>query len=158
MESSTPRRDVMGLVLILLGILILLKNLGIGLGPGEIWPWFIVLFGIAFGALFVADRSQYMLLMPAATLVVAGIIFAACTAFGWTLMGELWPMLIMAPGIGFLAMNHFGPGGTSLLVPGLGLVIGGIFMLVRQSPWWRHWPLLLVMLGLGLLIREFRRS
>ncbi len=156
-RSETPQRDITGMVLIIVGVLLLLRNLGVGLGMGEIWPWFIVLFGLAFGAMFLADRSQYFLLMPTTILVMAGVVFGICSAFQWSLMGELWPLLVIAPGIGFLSMSYFGPKGTSFMLPGIGLLSGGVIILVRQSAWWRFWPLLLVAAGLGIVIRELRR-
>jgi len=158
MESTeASKRDIMGVVLILVGVLLLMRNLGAGLGIGELWPWFIILCGLAFWAMFLSDRSQYVLLMPASILVVAGILFEVCTLAGWGLMSSLWPALVMAPGIGFAAMWLFGPAGTSLLAPGIGLLALGAAALLKQSPWWRFWPVLLVVGGILILFREFRR-
>ncbi len=158
MESTeASKRDIMGVVLILVGILLLMRNLGAGLGIGELWPWFIILFGLAFWAMFLSDRSQHALLMPASILIVTGIIFEICTLAGWGLMSRLWPALVMAPGIGFVTMSFYGPAGTSLLAPGVGLLVLGAAALLKQSSWWRFWPILLIVGGVFLLFREFRR-
>ena len=155
--TGAPKRDIMGVVLVLVGVLLLMRNLGAGVSIGEIWPWFIVLFGLAFWAMFLVDRSQHALLMPASILIVAGVVFELCTMFGWGLMSRLWPLLVVAPGIGFLAMYFLGPGGHASLLPGVGLLILGVFTLFKQTPWWRFWPVLLIMVGASLLIRELSR-
>ena len=149
-ENTTPQRDIVGLVLIIIGILLLLRNLGVQLGIGEIWPWFIVLFGIAFTAMYFSDKSQYVLLMPAFILIITGLVFAMCTIFGWQYMGKLWPLLIMSPGFGFIAMARFGQKGTALLWPGVGLIAGASIILILQSPWSRFWPWVLIVSGIFL--------
>lgn len=157
-KARTPKRDVMGAVLIIIGVLLLLRNVGGGFGVGEIWPWFIVLFGLALLAMFVSDRSQHGLLMPATILIVTGLVFEACVLGGWRLMASLWPALIIAPGIGFLAMYILGPGGGVFLMPGIGLVLLGGVVLLRQSAFWRYWPVLLIGGGISLVARSLRRT
>jgi hypothetical protein len=156
-DGGAPKRDIMGFVLILVGALLLMRNLGAAVGIGELWPLFMILFGIAFWAMFLSDRSLHALLMPASILFVTGIVFELCTLLGWSLMSTLWPFLIVAPGIGFLSMYLFGPGGHAFLLPGCGLVALGVLTLFRQSPWWRYWPVILIISGVSLIVRELRR-
>ncbi len=156
MNRRTPKGDVMGLALIVVGSLLLLRNLGGGFGLTQIWPWFIIVFGLAFLAMFLSDRSQYVLLMPSALLITAGLVFEACVLFGWGLMSVLWPALVIAPGIGFLAMYVLGPGGSLFLLPGIGLVLLGGVVVLRQSAFWRYWPVALVGTGIWLIARSLR--
>jgi len=155
-SARTPKRDIMGLVLMIVGGLLLLRNLGSGFGVGEIWPWFIILFGLALFAMFASDRSQYVLLMPASILIVTGLVFEACVLLGWSLMGVLWPALVIAPGLGFLAMYVVGPGGGMFLLPGIGLLLLGVIVLVRHSALWRYWPVALIGGGVYLIARSLR--
>lgn len=156
-HAHTPKRDVMGVVLILVGVLLLMRNLGAGFGLVEIWPWFIMLFGVALLAMFISDRAQYVLLMPAAILVLGGVVFELCVLFGWSLMGALWPILVIAPGMGFMAMYLLGPGGSTFLLPGAGLTFLGIVMLLRQTGIWKYWPIALISAGFALVIKSLRR-
>jgi hypothetical protein len=156
-NTGAPKRDIMGFVLILVGALLLMRNLGAAIGIGELWPWFMILFGLAFWAMFLSDRSLHALLMPASILFVAGIVFELCTLLGWNLMSTLWPLLIVAPGIGFLSMYFFGPGGHAFLLPGCGLVSLAVITVFRQSPWWRFWPVVLIIGGVSLIARELQR-
>ncbi|MCU0611469.1 MAG: hypothetical protein MUE60_06730 [Candidatus Eisenbacteria bacterium] len=154
----TPKRDIMGVVLMIVGVMLLLRNFGAGFGLGELWPWFIILFGLALLAMVVSDRSQYVLLMPASILIVAGGVFEACVQMGWSLMGTLWPALVISPGLGFLAMYIVGPGGGMFLLPGIGLVLLGAVVLLRQSAFWRYWPVVLIGGGIYLVARSLRRT
>lgn len=159
MEHETPRTpkgDIMGSVLMVVGGLLLFRNIT-GVGLGEIWPLFIILFGLTFLVTFAMDRTQWPLLMPGSVLLAAGLVFLACVAWGWHLIGVLWPALVVAPGLGFLAMYVVGSGGGMALLAGTGLVVLGAVAMLRQSAFWKYWPVVLIGGGLALLARSVRK-
>ena len=67
--------------------------------------------------------------MPAAVLTIVGLLFLYCELDGWWRMQDLWPVFILAPGVGFILMFLFGSPDRGVLVPGtLLLVIGIVFL------------------------------
>ena len=107
---ETPQRSLVpGIILIALGLLFLIPRL-LNVHLGELWPLLIFGGGIGFYVGFIHDRSNYGLLMPGTILSVIGLLFLYCTFEGWYMMETLWPIFIIAPGVGFVLMYLFGQG------------------------------------------------
>jgi hypothetical protein len=101
----------------------------------------------------VRDRKNFGLFMPGSVLTVTGILFFICTFTGWGQMEELWPLFIMAPGIGFVMMYAFGKHERGLLIPA-GILIGlGLIFLADSFHNEFLWPIVLILVGLLFLLR-----
>lgn len=146
------RSLVPGLFLITIGAIILAANLS-WFSILDFWPLLVILTGLFFFALWLRERENYGLLMPAAVVTIIGFLFLYCQGNGWWYMSDLWPIFIIAPGIGFFLMYIFGEQEGGLLVPGsILLVIGTLFLSIHDwSGWW--WPILLILIGAVLLFR-----
>ncbi len=145
-----------GITLIVLGILFLLPNVT-PLRWHAMWPLFVLGSGVWFFALFAADRQKYGLLMPAAVVTTVGSLLLYCSLTGWSSMEDLWPLFIMAPGLGFLLMYLFGKKEPGLLVPAGVLILFSLFFLVRFSFEEFFVPIVLIGIGVLLLLRGRKR-
>jgi hypothetical protein len=141
-----------GIILILLGTFFLIANAA-DLRLESYWPIFVLGPGLAFFYMFTRDRKNYGLLMPATILTVIGILFFVCEFSGWRWMDRLWPLFMMAPGLGFIMMYLFGKRERGLLIPaGILTALGLIFLLqINESGY--LWPAVLIALGLLILLK-----
>jgi hypothetical protein len=140
-----------GLLLIAVGGLLLLSNLGF-LDIFGFWPLLIVVVGLAFFLMWVKDRGNYGLLMPFAVLTITGLLFLYCEYEGWWRMQDLWPVFVLAPGVGFILMYALGEKDKGLLVPGtILLATGTVFLSLNRwsGPWW---PVILILAGIIILL------
>lgn len=144
-------------MLIVLGIIFLLPNFT-SWRFDELWPLLILAVGITFLVGFLGNRGNYGLLMPATILIVVGFLFLYAESYGWGHMAELWPIFMIAPGIGFFMMYFFGKKEKGLLIPA-SIVTGiGLIFLFGQSEYGYLWPVILIIIGLVLLLNVKPRS
>jgi hypothetical protein len=145
-------RNPAAYLLIIAGVLLLAANFGL-FSLVRFWPLLVVAAGVVFFGLWVVDRQNYGILMPAAVLIVVGFLFLYCELSGWWRMQDLWPVFILAPGMGFLLMFLLGTPDRGVLVPGTLLLVIGIVFLSANRWAGRWWPLVLIAAGLLVLIR-----
>jgi len=125
---------LVGTVLIIIGGVVLLENLGIlnklfGITSlwqlvGRGWPsLFLILPGIILHYLFFSGRNRDAgLLVPGGILLVLGIVFQINMLFGgWHI---LWPGYILAVAVGLFELYYFGTRDRGLLIP-VG-ILGGL--------------------------------
>jgi hypothetical protein len=143
-----------GVFLIVVGILFLVGNISRA-GMEVIWPAFILAVGLAFLVRYFLDRKNTGSLMPAAILIVIGLLFLYCTVFGWWHMEDLWPLFIMAPGVGFVAMYFGGQKDNGLLIPATILIALGMIFLFVNSGLRNFWPVLLILAGILIITFQF---
>lgn len=152
---------ITGIILIGLGVLFLADNFDwISFRWANLWPFLLIIGGILFWLAWFGNRREYGLLMPGTILIVYGLLFWYCTAYGWWHMGEdnLWAFFMIGPGLGFVFMYLLGNKERGLLVPaGILIGIGSIFL---SGP---HnlrlvWPLALIAIGVYLLFKHRREQ
>jgi len=146
------RNFIPGLLLIVLGAIFLAGNLG-AFEFWEYWPVIIILLGVAFFGIWLRERPNYGLLMPASVLTITGILFLYCQINGWYYLEDLWPVFMLAPGVGFFLMYFFGEQEGGLLIPGSTLMVLGLLFMSgnRWVGYW--WPVILIVIGVLLLLR-----
>ena len=146
---------VIGVGLVILGILFLSENFGyIEFDFQNVWPVFVILAGAGFWIGYYQDRKNYGLLMPGTILIIYGLLFFYCSAQGWYLMTDLWPIFILGPGIGFFMMYLMGEQEKSMLIPASILSGIAILFLISHSGFWRYWPVALIIVGIVLMLRN----
>ncbi len=142
---------VWGFFLVVLGIVFLISNLS-HVGMEKMWPVFPLAIGLAFIAGYFYEKKNYGLLMPGTILLVISALFFYCIIAGWWRMETLWPVFILAPGFGFLAMYLGGEKEQGLLIPAAILTaIGAVFLFVRVGLG-DYWPMFLVLAGVLLIL------
>ncbi len=149
------RSLVWGILLIIIGFLFLLSNLGwFEFDWGDIWPLVIIIGGIMFWIGWLANRKEYGLLMPGTILLVYGCMFQYSVLNGWYYMDIFWPGFLLGPGLGFLFMYLLGNHEKGLLIPG-GILIGLAVLFWSGQDFSRlFWPLLIIGVGVYLLFKS----
>ncbi len=164
----------LALVLILLGVYLLLSQLGIGVpGWDEIWPVLPLAGGLALlgGYIFGERRDPgRVFLGTAATLVGLVFFFVTLGPMEYGDLGTWWPVFVLIGSVAFLALwvaTRFRDWGAFFMAL-VALVVGGAGLAVTLQllgPQTREllprlWPVLLILLGLMALLRALfgRRS
>lgn len=160
-----------GLVLIALGLWFLAGTLGMPLPAlGDLWPIFPLGFGLAMlSQYFMQGRQEPGLVFAGVSATLIGALFFAITLgpLEWSDLGRLWPLFVLIGGLAFLAQWLAQPNERGLLVPALlGLLVGGVAILFTLNLLGtaagqlaaKLWPVILIVLGLGLLGSYFLRG
>lgn len=173
MTDNTERSSVnliIGAVLIGLGLLFLLVQLpGVQLGR-YMWPFFIIVPGLAFFvAMVVAGRNAGPLAIPGSIVTTVGLILLVQNATDhWESWAYTWALIPTAAGVGMIisGMWSFRPDLVTQgrRTAGIGLVMFLAFTAffellifggyIGYMQW--LWPVLLIVLGLFLLLRRSR--
>ncbi|MDD4796470.1 MAG: hypothetical protein PHO66_01715 [Eubacteriales bacterium] len=154
---------VWGVLLIALGVLLVLSQLGMLDITGRMIPalGFLAL-ALAFHlAFFLSGRRSAGLLVPGGILLVYGGLFLFCALQGYQWMQKLWPLYILGPALGLFEMYAFSGGRTGSMIPVFILTaIGGAFLLgsVTDLSGYVVIGAALMILGLVLFFGAFRRS
>jgi hypothetical protein len=158
------------LFLILLGAWLLAQNLGVALPNwNAAWPGLLVFFGLAFLLqYFLGGRRDSGLVFVGVAAALVGAFFFAFTLgyYRWDDMSRYWPVFVLIGSAAFFGQWLAQPRDRGLLVPAfLALIVGGVALpitLQAVNPALaqvviKFWPLVLVLLGLGLLLSVFQR-
>jgi hypothetical protein len=149
-----------GGLLIVIGALLLAANLNLlEIEWKNLWPLFFFVGAAVNLSIFLTDRRNFGVLMPATILTIYGALFQYCALTSWHDMSELWPTFILGPGVGLLMMYLFGKRDRGLLIPASILIgISAIFFLAfgprPLRRYGEYWPVLLILAGLLLLLRR----
>jgi hypothetical protein len=162
------------LVLILLGVYLLLNQLGIGVPRWDVmWPVFPFAAGLAFlGSYVFGERHDpgQVFVGTAATLVGLLFFFVTLGPLEYSDLGTWWPVFVLVGGVAFLALwaasgfRDWGAlfvGLVALVVAAVGLAVTLELLGPRTAELLpRLWPALLILLGLMMLLRGLlgRRS
>lgn len=149
---QSTRSPFPGIILVVLGVFFLIANFS-NYTLDSLWPVFVLGPGIAMLVTFFRDRKNYGILMPGTILTIIGLLFFACTFYGWDQMEHLWPFFMIAPGLGFIMMYLFGKHERGLLIPA-GILTGlGLIFLFDANESQYLWPGLLILAGVLFLVR-----
>lgn len=73
-----------------------------------------------------------------------------------------WPIWLIAAGVGCVAVFVFMPKEWGILIPGSVLLLFGGAAYLREFDFFydmsRYWPIILIAIGLGMLVKGFRRQ
>jgi hypothetical protein len=166
MKKERRSARVSGLILVLLGIVFLAEQIWPGLFLGSFtWPWII----IAIGGIFLLTAlltGEGAFAIPGS--IVGGIgtlLLWQNTTGNWDSWAYAWTLIPGFVGVGILLaglLGHERKGSITggLLMIGLSagafLLFGGLFTF---NGWYllRFWPVILIVLGIGMLARGFFR-
>lgn len=142
---------IWGILLIAVGGIFLIGNFT-SLGMDGLWPLFPLAVGIAFWVGYFHDKKNFGLLMPGSILIVVSLLFFYCIFYGWWRMEYLWPVFILAPAAGFVAMYFGGTKEPGLLIPaGILGTIGFIFLFLSYG-FGNFWPIMLIIAGVLIIM------
>jgi hypothetical protein len=152
-KSFSQGRALPGILLVAFGLFFLIANL-VGVEIRQLWPVFLLGPSIFFFIRAFIDRTQFALLMPATILFLISGVFITCELIGWTSMHHLWPVFILAPGLGFFMLYWFGRRERGLLIPGSILTGLGLVFLLVAGGLGELWPAVLIVAGVILLVTK----
>ena len=143
-------------LLIFIGLILLVVNLDIlDINIGDLWPLFVLGAGIVFFVNWNKERNNSGLLFVGILLSIIGMLFLFMTITDWDLMEYLWPVFILAPGLGFLGMFSVDrKKDKGLIIPAYILIGLSVIFLVLQSPLDEFWPLILIAIGVVILFQS----
>jgi len=154
-----------GVVLIGIGALLILGNLGIVPTFGQLirvfWPMIIIFAALMFHVGFYSNNKLYGLLMPGGLLLTVGIVCQTSVIFNlWDFM---WPGFILAPAVGLFEMYVFGNRSKGLLIPvgiltGLSLIFFATRFQALGTPPRYIIPGILIFIGAVVLSKDKRRQ
>ncbi|MEW6724005.1 MAG: hypothetical protein AB1331_03645 [Bacillota bacterium] len=154
-----------GLVLIGLGLLFLLVNLGFLPFSVTLVAAIPFLLGMFFILQAVGGRRERMLILPGSILTLVSVPLYLTLA-GYS-MERWWALWVLAPGLAFFTTAAVVRGAWWALIPGTACTVVGAAFLVGSLgdfglPWaltiGRIWPLLLIGIGLALIAHGRRRT
>ena len=169
---TTNRRNTLipGLLMVLVGVWLLLRNLNVPIaGIDVLWPVFPLAFGLAFLLqYFLAGRqpqdSGLVFVGSAAALTGAFFFLFTLGRLRWADMDRYWPIFVIIGGVAFFAQWLTNPSQRGLLVPGsIALIIGVVALSlgnvnsVLLEQFVKLWPIMLIVGGIAILASYFLR-
>ncbi|NIM20156.1 MAG: hypothetical protein GTO51_07980 [Candidatus Latescibacteria bacterium] len=157
------QKQILGVILVIIGLLFLFVSNHILLGWEDVWPLFPLLGGAFFLKLYSVRKESELLFVGTAFLLI-GVFFILFTfhILDWTDMGALWPTFPLIGGISFLAVFATRAHPTSPLIVGIAAVFfalvgylytGSVISKRAADPFVRLWPLILVVAGIVVYLR-----
>ncbi|MBU0963628.1 hypothetical protein KKC06_01155 [Patescibacteria group bacterium] len=149
-----------GSCIILFGVLLLLSQFGININFGNIWPIAILIPGLFFWILFLSKKDKSGgVLIPGTILVVYSLYFFFNQVTDYEFAGQTSFVFIIGVSLGFFAA-YFLPQKKEpiFLVPAWILLAISIFILlitVFNGSWW---PILIIILGIWLLFKNYKKD
>lgn len=155
--------SLLGLAIVVFGVLALLANAGlVSIDWYELWPLLVLGIGLAFEfAFFLNQDASPGFLLPGGVLTTVGCVFLIAVLFGWDVIGELWPLFVLAPAVGFYQMYLFGGRQVGLLVPAVIFsAVGLVFLVVNlmsSEVLGTVFPIAMIIIGGLLLLNSPKR-
>lgn len=159
-----------GIILISLGAIFLLNQLDVFYFR---WWHLYPLVLLALAALFffsVFTKNQKRAVFPGTVLLSLGLFFFLRNYGYFDLdqdfwyVDELWPVVLIAVGLGFVALYLVKPQDWAVLVPGgVMIFVGAFFVLrnlgiVRRADFRDFWPIIFIAVGLCIVIKSLRKK
>ncbi len=145
----------LGILFMVLGFLFLMDNLSVF---SINWSLYIILTGLLLVVVYFLKKDLVIFLLPGIMLLIYGFVFLYCAWTDWQNMVRLWPILFIAPGIGFLLLYFLKNQEPIYGVPGTLLIVFGVLFFVRKMAYIKFWPILLLILGIVYLVRYYQNK
>lgn len=155
-----------GLVLICLGLMLLAGRLEWEfLRWRNIYPLILIAVGLA-SAYSIRGRGHRDGVFVSVFLLSIGAFFVLRN-YGFVpylYIEEVWPIFLVAAGLGFVAIFLFVPSEWRLLIPGSALLLFGVLLLARELGYLRiyrlseYWPVILVAIGLSVFFKGLKQG
>lgn len=144
----------LSVILMAVGAILTLENLGLVSGASRHWPMFLLILGSGFLLLYRSRQSgDAVLLWLGAFILFLGVFFYYLNFNSWRLLGRLWPVFLGLVGLSFLALavdrrsRLFGVFAVAFI--GLFLVFTLVFAISLKL-----WPISFLVFGAALMILE----
>lgn len=167
MESQLSRgqfssRTIWGVIIVAVGIIFLLREMGVNINLGDFWPLVMIVPGLAFWTLFFSKRGQRGIegvLIPGTILVLYGGFFLFETMVDWKYANETAFFYTLAVGLAFFAAHYLGSRSRGFLVPAWILTgVSALQFFSTTLSWDFMWSVVLIIVGLWVLLKRKKTS
>lgn len=162
-KQQTNNRPA-GLVLILLGVIFLVEQFRPGLLNSFSWPWVIIAVGAIFLLTALFTREGAFAIPGSIVGGIGSLLLWQNSTGNWESWAYAWTLIPGFAAIGIILANLLGHRTSRSLSHGLLLLVlsAGAFVvfagMVSIGPVFvQFWPVLLILAGLGMLVRAFLR-
>ncbi len=129
--------------------------------PGSLsWPWIITGLGIQFLVVSLLSRVSGLAIPGTIVTVTGGLLTWQNATGNWASWSFVWPLVLLSVGLGFVVAYFFGLRSRALAIVGLYFIfISAVFFFIfaaffaRELPLVQFWPVVLILLGGGLLLQ-----
>lgn len=160
--SDRAGRQMLGFILVLLGIVFLLPGLNLPfIGWHNIWPLFIIVGGLTFlvGWALTPDHEPGLAFVGIGALLIGAFLaLFAWEILSWSEMAVWWPAFPFIGGLAFMVLWAAGRGrDPGILIPACGGILTGAVAFVftkgiaRPELIVKWWPVVLIALGVAIL-------
>jgi hypothetical protein len=168
MDAHRRTNIILGILLILVGALYLASQFipGLNLVITFSWPWIVV--AVGFGLLLLGLLIGVPEMAIPACIVggIGGILYYQNTTGNWESWAYMWALIPVFVGAGMILSALIGGRGRKVYLEGLEtmgtgavlFVIFGSFFNVFNAGWTQYLPLVLILVGIYILIRNFVRK
>ena len=166
--NQDQKSIITGAVFIIIGVFLLMQKLGmIDVEWYEFYPF--LLLGVGAILFLKAAIGQTNNAFWATGFTTVGLFFLLRT---FDIIEDLWfvdvwPVILIALGLGFIVLYAFRPNEWGLIIPGVFLAFVGILLFLDQMDlnWWyskyvarNFWPVLLVVIGTAMIVASLTRK
>jgi hypothetical protein len=159
--SRGGRSFTAGAILIVLGILLLADRLDWPFPPFDHLYPFVFLALAALSATRIRGWGQREGVFGTFFFLTLGVFFILRNFDLIPYVFNAWPIWLMAAGVGCVAVFVFVPKEWGILIPGSVLLLFGGAAFLREFDFFydmsRYWPVILIAIGLGMLVKGFRK-
>ncbi len=170
-DRRSVRSAIPGLILIIIGCLILINKLDlINFRLRNIFPYLILLLGIWFLYRLIGQNHRSAA-FPATFFLLLGIflVLRKHSYYFWNIyhFEDFWPVILLIVGFAFLVQFIARPKDWGLLIPSLILIFIGSLFFAQNIGWiyiydleyycQLYWPIILILIGMGLIFSNLRR-
>lgn len=156
-----PKKDddplTAGIILVAIGVILLLNTYA----NWVLWPLFIALPGVITLTVYLRDpKTNAGAIIPTTILfIIAGLFMAFTTGvLKWGDLTWLWPVFVMAPGLGLLFYSILSGERDALIPAGVLLTVALVFLTTASFNVWQYWPVIIIVIGLIVIITGRRRK
>lgn len=151
-------RTIWGIIIVGVGVVFLLRELGVDISLGDFWPAVLVVPGLAFWVLFFSKRGQRGIegvLIPGTTLVLYGAYFIYQNATSWNNSSETAFFYTLTVGLAFFSAHYLGNRSRGYLVPAWILTgVSALQFFSTTLTWDFMWSVVLIIVGLWVLLKR----
>ncbi len=155
-EKRFNMRAVWGILIIVIGVVFLVNELGLDVSVGEYWPVFLLLPGLFFWMMFLSKREQSGIegvLIPGTILTLLGAYFFYMNAIDWKRSSETSFIYTLIVSLAFFSAYYFGNKARGYIIPAwILLAISAIVFFATVTEYY-IWPIVLIIFGVWLLFK-----
>ncbi len=165
MSKNSNGKFGWGAILVVVGLLMILSNLGVVPSfwrlLGTFWPMIIIFASLLFHVGYYSNPKNVGLLVPGGILLTIGIV-CQCSML-WGIWRFMWPGFVLAPAVGLFELYTFGNQQKGLLIP-IGILTGASLVFFTFSfnalgSFARYLvPVSLIVIGLVILAKNKRKA